>query len=203
MNFADIETAWRSPQNRPNPAELEQQKMKLIADLQTRRRRTAIFIGVVFLLLCLITGKLALHLIWPRAGLDRIDLSREWGSLLVFALPWFAAFFFLREYRRHRKQHANYERSIAEGVRALLDENRLARNRVKVTAALHGLLLVLLPIVVYQLRAAGKAGDEILLPAFVGWPLIGSGILIGMLYGYRRKLLPRKLELEQLLKSYE
>lgn len=177
--------------------------MKLIADLQTRRRGTAVFIGLVFLALCLTTGKLVWQVISPRAGLDRIDFSREWGSLLVLALPWLAAIFLLREYRRHRRRHINYDRSIADSIRALLDENQLARRRVKLAAALHGVFLVLLPIVVYQLRAVGKAGDEILLPAFVGWPLIGTSLLIAMTYSYRRKLLPRKLELEALLRSYE
>jgi hypothetical protein len=79
----------------------------------------------------------------------------------------------------------------------------MSRSRVKSAAILHGVILVLLPLVVWQLRAVGKAGDEILLPAFVLWPLLAAGILFAMYWHYTRKLLPRKRELEGLLKSYE
>ena len=34
MNFADLETMWRSPHNRPSAAELEKQKMHFVAELR-------------------------------------------------------------------------------------------------------------------------------------------------------------------------
>jgi hypothetical protein len=204
MNFADIENVWRSPHNRPSPAELEKQKMKLVADLRRRRRGFAIFITLVFAVLAAMTGRLVFHVLWaaPSTSSD-IDFSQEWGVLLLFPLPWLAALFFYREYRRHRLRHVNAEQSIGASVRALLDENRLARTRLKWVSVLHGAVLLVLPLVVYQLRAVGKAGDEILLPAFVLWPAIAIGILLALRFHDRRTLLPRKLQLEALLNSYE
>ncbi len=202
MNFAEIENLWRSPHNRPSAAELEAQKMKLIADLRRRRRGVATFIWMVFSALALMTGRFALFLFSPNPGADRMDFAHEWGVLIVLALPWIAAILIARQYLRHEKEHGNYERSVADSVRALLDENRLARRRMKIAAALHGGFLLVLPVVVYQLRAVGKAGDEILLPAFVGWPVVALCIGTAMVYNYRRKLLPQKRELEGLLESY-
>jgi hypothetical protein len=203
MNFADIEHAWRSPHNRPTPAELEQQKMKFTADLRRRHRGFYFFILPVFAALIFFTGKIVFHVLWPDPAHDRVDFSREWGVLPVAALPWAAALLFAWQYRRHRAQHENYERSIAASARALLDENRLSRTRLKIVGLMHALFLAVIPIVVYQLRAVEKAGDEILLPAFVLWPLIAIGIGATLIYHYRRKLQPEQRELEALLKSYE
>lgn len=99
--------------------------------------------------------------------------------------------------------HGDPAPTLADSVRALLAENRIGRARLKIVAGLHGTILLVLPLVVYQLRVAGKAGDEILLPAFVGWPLIAAGILLGLWWHDRRKLQPRQHELDELLKSYE
>ncbi len=203
MNFADIENVWRSPHNRPSAAELEQQKMNLTTDLRRRHRSFVIFIAVVTGALVLLTGRMLLFALWPDPASDRFDFAQEWSFLLLLALPWAAALLFIRQYRRHRARHADYERSIAESVRALLDENRLSSARLKVVAILHGALLIMLPLVVYQLRAVGKAGDEILVPAFVVWPAVALGIGGGLLYHYRRKLVPERRRLEGLLAAYE
>lgn len=203
MNFADLENTWRSPRNRPTAAEMETHKMKLNDDLRRRHRGFVLFMTCVFGGLLYPTTRLISHLVAPSPALDPINFSREWGFLLLLALPWSAAIYLVWQYRRHRVAHQNYERSIVESVRARLDENRLSRNRLKIASALHGVVLIILPLVVYQLRATGKAGDEILIPAFVLWPLIVAGIGLALFYNYRRKLLPQKRELETLLRSYE
>jgi peptidoglycan/LPS O-acetylase OafA/YrhL len=86
---------------------------------------------------------------------------------------------------------------------ALLDEIAMARARLKVVASLHGATLVLLPLVVWQLRKTGKAGDEILWPAFVGWPLFAVGILVALWWYDRSRLRPRQRQLEALHREYE
>ena len=87
-------------------------------------------------------------------------------------------------------------------MRALLDENRLSRTRLKLIAALNGVMLLVMPFIVVQLRAAGKAGDEILMPAFVLFPALMVFVFVVLLLRYRRTLLPQKRELETLLESY-
>ena len=49
----------------------------------------------------------------------------------------------------------------------------------------------------------GKAGDEILVPAFVLLPLLMLGVSGGMLWRDRQILGPRQRHLESLLASYD
>ena len=159
--------------------------------------------SVVGAALVFITGKVIVHLIWPSPTVDTIALTREWAVIPLLALPWFGWFLMVRQYRRHRALHPNYQNSISSSVRALLDENRLERTRYKIIACLQLLTVILMPLIVYQLRAVGKAGDEVLVPAFVIFPAIILAIFLWSTVRYRRKLLPRKRELEALLASYE
>jgi hypothetical protein len=203
MNFADIENTWRSAHNRPSAAQIERDKKKFASELRRRHRGFVIFLTWIFAVLSLITAGLLYHAFRAGSKADDIDFSREWGVLLILALPWLAALLFAWQYRRLRSGPDRGESPISVTLRALLDENRLARTRLKAVAILHGVLLLVLPVVVFQLRAVGKAGDEILLPAFVGWPMIAVGIGIALWIYDRRTLQPRARHLETLLRSYE
>jgi hypothetical protein len=203
MNFADIENTWQSPHNRPSQAQIQIMKDRFAADLRRRRRGLWVFLAIVFGWLTVITVLVAINVLSPGPEGQRIDVSREWGAILFLTVPWVAVVLIARRALRHGREHGDPSASIAASVRASLDENAMSRSRVKIAAILHGVILVLLPLVVWQLRAVGKAGDEILLPAFVLWPLLAAGILFAMYWHYTRKLLPRKRELEGLLKSYE
>lgn len=108
----------------------------------------------------------------------------------------------LRSVRSERENPASV-RSVGEAVRTLLDENTAARAGLKVVAGLIGATLVLLPLVVWRLRATGKAGDEILGPAFIGWPLVAGAILAALWWHDRSQLRPRQRRLEALGHEYE
>jgi hypothetical protein len=203
MNFADIETMWHSPLNRPNPAQLEKQKMEFVADLKRRRRGNLLFLGLIFSLLVFITGLLGQHILWPDPALDRVDLSREWGIFPFFALPWAGWLYMVRLHWQHQAAHPHSDVSISASLAALLDENRAERTRYKVVAGLLVASVLVLPVVVYQLMEVGKAGREIVIPAFLVYPAYVVAILAWSWHHHQRKLLPRKLELEALLKSYE
>lgn len=203
MNFADIENAWRSPHNQPTAAEREEIKTRFTNDLRRRHRGFAIWMTIVLGALVYFSARLIHFILAEDASRLGFDPGREWSALLLLALPWIAAIFFTREFRRHRARHPNYERTIADSLRASLDENRLSTLRLKVIAVLLGGIVLLMPLIVYQLRAAGKVGDEVLLPAFVILPLFVLIELGAFIYYYRRRLQPRKRKLEALLQSYE
>jgi hypothetical protein len=203
MNFADIETMWHSPRNRPNPAQLEKQKMEFVADLNRRRRGNLFFLALIFALLAFMTGKVASHVLWPDPALDRVDLAREWAIVPFFALPWIGWLFMVRLHRKHHVAHPHSDASISASVAALLDENRAERTRYKFIAGLLILSVLVLPVIVYQLMEVGKAGREIMIPALVIYPTYVVGMLVWSWFHHQRKLLPRKAELEALLKSYE
>jgi len=203
MNFADIEKTWQSAENRPSAAQLEKQKMNLIDELHRRRRATRGLLWLTAIPLVLITGRLLLHVLWPTPGLDPVDLSREWMIVPFFLLPWAGWFVMWHLYRRHTARHANYERSIQASVQALLDDNRREGLR---TLAIAALLLASLPLiggVVWQLRAVGKMGDEVLIPAFVIYPTYVLLMVAWMGREYLKKMLPRRKELEALITDYQ
>jgi hypothetical protein len=203
MNFAEIQNTWQSPHNRPTAAQLEKDKMNFITDLRRRHRGNRIFLGLVLIPLVFITAKMVLHVFWPDPASDKVDLTSEWAIIPFFALPWIGWLLMLRLHLRHRARNANHERSITASVAALLDETRTERTRYKFIAALLIASVVVLPVIVFQLRAVGKAGDEIMVPALVVYPLYVLLMLVWFGYQFRRKLNPRKHELETLLKSYD
>jgi hypothetical protein len=203
MNFAEIQNAWKSPQNRPTAAQLEKDKMNFITELRRRHRGNRIFLGLVLIPLVYFTAKVVLHVLWPDPALDKVDFTREWAIIPFFALPWIGWFALLRLHRQHRARSANYDRSINASVTALLDENRTERIRYKFIAALLIASVIILPIIVFQLRAVGKAGDEILVPALVIYPVYVLGMLGWFAYTFRKKLDPKKRDLESLLQSYD
>lgn len=203
MNFADIEKTWQSPHNRPSPAELENTKMKFVTDLKKRRRGNLLLLWLVFSAMLLVTGKVVLHVLWPDPSLDKVDLSREWAIIPFFALPWIGWLYLVHLHRRHQANHRGYDTSVRASVAALLDENRSERARYKFIAGLLVVSALGLPVIVHQLRVVGKVGDEIMIPAYVLYPAYVLGVLIWAYFHDRRKLQPRKLEFETLLKSYE
>src|SRR5215213_1599779 len=113
MNFAEIENTWRSPQNRPTPAQLEEIKMKFVTDLNKRHRGTVAFMGLLGTALLFMTGRIILHLLWPNPGSSTVNFSEEWALIPFFALPWIGWIIMVRRYRRHRAEHPNYESSIS------------------------------------------------------------------------------------------
>jgi hypothetical protein len=203
MNFDDIESVWRSPHNQPSTTELEKQRMKLIAELRRRRRASRGLLWLTFIPLALFTAMIVLHVLWPDPTPPKVDMNREWAILPLFALPWAGWFILLRLHRRHEMRHPDYDRSIAASVSASLDENRTERTRYKIIAGLLAASIPLIVLIVHQLRAVGKAGDEILLPAYVIWPVYVALMVVWFSWYYFRRLLPRKRQLETLAQSYE
>lgn len=203
MNFDEIESVWRSPHNQPSATELEEHKMKLVTELRRRHRASLGLLWLTALPLLFITFKIVQHALWPDSAHTPMDWEREWAVLPFLALPWLGWFMMLRLYLRHQRRHPAYDGSIRESVAASLDENRTERTRYKVLTGLLVGSVPLLLIVVQQLRVVGKAGDEILVPAFVIWPGYVALMVAWFGWYYVRRLLPRKRRLEELAQAYE
>lgn len=201
MSFDDLNKIWDSPENQPSPEELEQAKAQFAASLKRRHRGFVRYMATVGTVLVVITVVFILELIWPDPE-GIIDFAKEWSVIPLFLLPWAALAFSVRHYRRHRDRHTDYETSIQASLQAALDENRISRKRHVFIGGLQIVFLLLLPLVVHQLKTVGKAGDEIN-AMFVLFPLIFGCIMLGMLWNYRRSLLPGKQKLESLLDAYK
>lgn len=177
--------------------------MEFTTELRRRRHGNLLFLFFTGLPLVFYTFLMVRHIFWPDPAHTPVDLRREWAVIPLYLLPWTGWFFIIGLHRRHCARHRHPDRSVSASVAALLDENRSERVRYKFVGGLLLAAMLVLPLVVLQLRAVGKAGDEIFVPFLVLFPSILGGIAIWMMFHYRRRLLPRKQELETLLKSYE
>ncbi|MES2708887.1 MAG: hypothetical protein V4726_19995 [Verrucomicrobiota bacterium] len=198
MNNNELENIWNSPANRPEPAAVTAQMEQYLKRLRGRHRGFVIITSLAGLWLAVILIRLGYFV----AGGGALRLSQEWGAVGMLLLPLTVLIVFAVQFRRHCRVNAEPERSIHTSLLALLDENRLARLRLKIIAGLYAAVMLIIPLVVHQLRAAGKAGDEILVPAFVLLPLLLLALLCGLIFHYRTRLLPRHRELKELLAAY-
>jgi hypothetical protein len=201
MNFDEIEKLWRSPLNQPTAEQIERDKMKFVNDLKKKHLGQIVFCTWIFAVLAFLTGKILVHILWPDPNLDRIDFSREWAVIPFLALPWIAWAYMVFQLRRHRSKHANYDRSIHASLKALLDENRMSRARNKFIAFHLAVTALVMPLIIHQIKAVGKAGNEINVMYWIV-PILMGVILLSMWRQHTRKLLPEKQRLEDLLNSY-
>jgi hypothetical protein len=199
MSFDDVERLWRSSHNVPPPAELDAQRGQLVRRLRRQYRGFVICVGAAMAGLVLLGVRFARYL----AGGGAFDLGREWAALALVLLPVLGAVVFVRQYLRHRARHANYQSSISASLRALLDENRLARRRLKGIALLNGIMVLLFPVIAWQLQAVGKArpGEVWSMLALFAGLMVFVGLCLA--YEYHRRLQPRRRELEALLQAYD
>ena len=203
MNFDDIQQTWQSPHNRPSGLELNQMKTNLVNELRRQRRQS---LGLLVLTLCpllFFTVKVVLHLQEPQPHTTPVNLSREWGILPFFILPWVGWGLLAWRQRRHAARHPSYENSVVSSVTALLDQHRANRFRHRVVTVLLAVSVPILFLIVYQLRNVGKAGDEILIPALVLYPLYALGMICWLRWEDARKGRPRQHQLESLLREYQ
>ena len=84
------------------------------------------------------------------------DFSNEWSSLIFLLLPLGVAAVFLRGFLQHRRQHPRYDLSIVAALRAMIDENRLARLRLRVSMGVLTVAMALMPVMTHQLQLVGK-----------------------------------------------
>jgi len=203
MNFDELESVWRSPHNQPSATELEQHQMKLVTELRRRRRASRGLLGITALPLFFITFMIVKHALWPDPAHTPMNWEREWAVLPFLTLPWLGWFMMLRLHLRHQRRHPDYDRSISASVAALLDENRTERTRDRCISVLLVGSIPMLMLIVQQLRAVGKAGDEILVPAYVIWPAYVAAMVGWFGWYYFRRLLPRKRQLEELALAYQ
>ncbi len=201
MSYDELEEAWRSPRNTIEVGILAAAQQGFLTDLARRRRGTRVFLTLTLGALTLLTARVAVSA-WPQEGVPLIGLTRDWASLLFLTLPWLGVGLLIRRALRHERAHPAPGMSVRDALLALRDETAMARTRLKIVAGLHGATLALLPLVVWQLRATGKAGDEILWPAFVGWPLIAVAILAALWWYDRSRLQPRQRQLVALAREH-
>jgi len=198
MTFDELVPVWRSSRNQPDPAQLEQYKASIVSHLGKEYREFLWHVGLAAAVTIFLAGGFVQYV---RSG-GAFDLQREWAAIVFLLLPIGVAALFVRGFIRHRQQHPRYDLSILDGLRALIDENRLARARLRVSMMVLTVAMALMPVVTYQLQLVGKQRPH---EAVSMLAVFGVAYVISMtwqIWKYRRRLLPENRRLQELLASY-
>lgn len=198
MTFEELIPVFRSSRNAPKPAELERYKAGIATHLRKEYRDFTWHVGMAGALTLFLAGGFVQYL---RSG-GAFDLQREWASIVFLLLPITVAALFVRGFIKHRQQHPRYESSIVEGLRALIDENRLARVRLRVSMVASTLAMAGLPLVTYQLQLVGKQRPHEAASMLAVFGLTYVAAMGWQIWKYR-KLLAEQVRVRELLGSYE
>jgi MFS family permease len=198
MTFDDLIPAWHSSRNAPDPAQLEQYRANVVNRLGKEYRDFLWHVGTATALTIFLAGGFVQYL---RSG-GAFDWQHEWAAIVFLLLPVGVAAIFLRGFIRHRRQHPRYDLSILDALRALIDENRLARVRLRVSMGVLTLAMALTPVVTHQLQLVGKQRPHEAASMLVVFGLAYVAAMAWQLWKYRWKLLPENARLQKLFGSY-
>jgi hypothetical protein len=202
MNWTELETLWRSPNNQPANPDWDRQRRNVLQAYRRRDRGVQICLGLALFWFTWVTGRLVAFLIWPDPVKDRIDWSREWAVVPFLLLPWFGAVGMAVRYWRRRREHPDYDRSLAGSLRALLEQSRDSARRLRLMLGIHLVGVPLLALCLVQLQDVGKTtGNQLTsMIVFMAAVVIFSVGGISLSWRSQRREIRR---LEGLLRDYE
>ena len=85
----------------------------------------------------------------------------------------------------------------------MIDENRLARARLRVSMSVLTVAMALVPVVTYQLQLVGKQRPHEAASMLIVFAAAYGVSMAWQIWKYRRRLLPENARLQALFKSYE
>jgi MFS family permease len=197
MTFDDLVPLWHSPRNAPDPAQVERYKADIVTHLGKEYRGFLWHVGTAVALTIFVAGGFAQYV---RSG-GAFDFQHEWASIVLLLLPIGVALLFVRGFLEHRRRHSRYELSIVEGLRALVDENRIARARLRVSMAVLTGAMALVPLLTHQLQIAGKQRPQEAASMLLAFGMAYVAAMIWQVLKYR-KLGPEGARLQGLVASY-
>lgn len=199
MDFERLERAWRSPANTPAEAAAAWLVEETMQTLKARRRSFHTITAIAGIALVLWTGRI----VWDWfANPFPFDLANEWGAVAMLVLPWIALVIVRAQFARHLNAYPDPEASMPDALRALIDENRMARRRVGFMALMMALGVAALAVALGQLVEVGK-----MTPENVRDGAIMFGVVFAVVWGsigvnYFTRLKPEGERLRRLLAEY-
>jgi len=200
MDFERLERAWRSPANTPADAAVAYLTEETMQTLKARRRQFHTVTAIAGIALLLWTGRIVWA--WFTEPFP-FDLQREWGAVAMLVLPWIALILARAGFARHLAAYPDPDASMPDALRALIDENRLARRRVVFMAVMMALGVAALAVALGQLVEVGK-----MTPQNVRDGAILFGVVFAVVWGsiglnYFTRLRPEGERLRRLLAEYD
>jgi hypothetical protein len=200
MDFDRLERVWRSTANSPNAASVAHLMEEAMDTLKRKRRDFEMFTGLIGLGLIIWTAKVVWEVVTNQFSFDP---GLEWGLFLLLGLPWIALFSVRRAYNKHLHAHPDPYASAPDTLRALMDENDTARQRVKLGGLFMVAMVVVVALVLWQLLEVGKMSSQDVMQG----SLLFGGLLvvvgIGTAADYAFRLRPEGRRLRQLLREYD
>jgi hypothetical protein len=199
MTFDDLAPAWNSASNAPDPVQLDRYKSSIVKRLNDEHRDFVWHVGMAAVMTIFLAGGFVQYL---RSG-GAFDFRNEWASIVFLLLPIGVAAIFVRGFITHRRRHPRYDLSIAAALRAMLDENRLARLRLRVSMSVLTVAMALVPVVTHQLQLVGKQRPHEAASMLAVFGLAYVAAMGWQVWRYRWKLVPENARLRVLLGGYE
>ena len=198
MDFERLERAWRSHANRLPDAAAAYVMEEMMQTLKKRRNEVRGILIFAGLALTLQTG-LILHALL----VDQVLIpGREWGAFLMLGIGWAALAFIGFRFRQHLLAYPDPYSSSSDTLRALLDQNRSERQRMRFLGVAGIFFVAATALTLGQLEAVGKMTPANIRDFSI---LFGGGFLLGLVYAcwrYFRVLKPEGARLERLLADY-
>lgn len=198
MNLNEIQNVWNSPSNNLRNVEQERLVRQFARQMIRRRRFQSIWLIVTLAWLAVISV-----LVFGNLAKGNLDSALEWAVFPLLIVPWAFAIHFLRRYLKAFAPVVSGASSVTESFRAALVSNRSEQSNLKWAAALSGILIPIVIVVVQQLQDAGKVSPREVnsMALFFGGALLVSSL--GMVIRYFGWLAPQRRTLVGLLGELE
>ena len=199
MTNDTLSDLWNSTPNRPAAEAGDHLASEFVTRLRQRRRLQAWWLAWTFVALTGATSLVVIQLVKQGSA----GVAGQGALWPMLALPWFAAFIFLRRFRRERKTPGASISPLHVALLAARASNQAERRRL---LGVGTLLLVMAPVAalaVWQLHGAGKA------TASQAWSMalvFGAALTLGggfATWRYRRHLVPERSRIDSLLRDLE
>ncbi|WP_298331205.1 hypothetical protein [Asticcacaulis sp.] len=198
MKIETLERLWRAHDHDIDRTARAFLLESLMNGIERRRKGQTVFLLCVGAAL----GKITLVFGYDVLRHDSLDVTREWGSLLMLVAPWVALILMMRAQDRHRRRFADPAASIAQSLQLRLDENRAARHSAVVMFWLMGLFPIVTGVTLWQLIGTDKmTATQAVQGALLFGGVLGASTLVQAIR-YLWFLRPEGARLERLLAEY-
>jgi len=199
MNIESLESLWNTPVNQPATRQQQAALQKFAGRLNRERRRNKAWLVWTFTQLAALTA----FAIWAATRPGKVDLSREWGAVLLLMVVWGAGAALLQVFRSSGNIEPGTELTIHDAVALAADKNRRARKTAGVLAAMYVAAEGALFLVANQLLDSGKLTVREMTSML--W-LLGGVLMVGLVtvaLWYYKRLVPKALHFAKLQLQFE
>ncbi len=199
MNTDPLHALWNSPRNVPTADAGQQLAAVFVARQRRNRQLLTWWLVWTFLALSSVTTLAIVNLTENGAA----SLSGQWALWPILALPWCAAFVFLRRFRQEASTLVHCTANLRSALSSALASNLAERRRLSLVG---GLIVLTAPITALAIRQLHEAGRATIDQAWSMAAVFGAGLALGgtfVLWRYWHVLVPESRRIDSLLRDLD